>query len=71
MFLKYIDFSLLTKCLRGRMKCLNEPVEMASRARFDLRAVVWRPLIYSIFVLLFYPKLGTSHETSPNSYSFL
>jgi len=37
-FCKFILFALLTKCRRG-------PDEMASRAGFDLRAVVWRPLL--------------------------
>ena len=43
------------------------PDEMLSRAgwngfvaRFGLRAVVWKPLIYSIFVLLFHMKLCAS-----------
>ena len=37
-FRKYINFSLLTKCLRGQ-------VEMASWAGSGPRAVVWRPLL--------------------------
>jgi len=53
MFLQCIDFSLLTKCLCGQMKCLHEPVGMALRAGFDLLAVVWRPLIYSILFCFF------------------
>jgi len=36
------------------MKCLRGPDGMTSLA------VVWRPLIYCILVLFFYPKLGIS-----------
>ena len=71
LFRKNIVLSLLTMS----MKCLHEPVGMTLRTGFDLRAVVWRSLnlIYSIFVLPFYPKFGTSvpffHDTASHKTS--
>ena len=47
MFRTYIVFSLLTKCLCGRLKCICGQDGMASRAGFGPRAVVWRPLRYT------------------------
>jgi len=46
MFRKYIIFSLLIKSLCGCMKWPRRPDEMASRAGFGPRAIVWRPLSY-------------------------
>ena len=44
----YIIFSFLTKCLCGWIKRFRGSDEIASRAGFGPRAVVWRPLSWTL-----------------------